>query len=52
MRRGAHVSRQIQSAEAGGRDDITGEPLIQRDDDKEEDREERLDVVPVAPTKR
>ena len=34
----------IQPAKIEGKDDVTGEPLIQRDDDKEETVQKRLEV--------
>jgi len=34
----------FQSAKVAGKDDVTGEPLIQRDDDREETVRKRLEV--------
>ena len=41
---GSGLPHDIQSAKSDNKDDITGEPLIQRDDDKEETIRKRLEI--------
>ena len=41
---GPHLSHEFNPPKVAGKDDVTGEALVQRDDDNEETVKKRLDV--------